>query len=704
MVSSMHAATPASPRICFEEFEADLQTQELLRSGRRVRLPNQSFIVLAMLLQKPGQLVTREDLRKALWPKDTYVEYDQALNAAVNRLREALRDSADSPRYIETLPRRGYRFIAAIQPSADPTPAMAATSPIPPTSQPNRRWLAVGAALVAVFAAAWILPRTFQSPRAAATLTPFTSLPDREIAPTFSPTGNELAFAWNGARANSPGFHLQVKSLDSERVLQFTHRPATWLVPAWSHDGKQIAFARSAGADSGIFVVPALGGEERRLLNATIPAGDLAQVAWSADDKELLYTGTGPSGANALYRLPLESLQPVLLELPVDCWDAGAGTYSPDGRNIAFVCTRSIAVYSIHTMRADGTHLRKRADVQGYPKGIAWAADGKRIVFANDSGDGGGLWQVDEDGNVSRMAFGEEASAPASARRGNRLAYVRNREAIDIWRVDLAAAVPEQSATRFIFSTRVQMLPQYSPDGRYIAFQSNRSGSTEIWVVAADGSNPVRVSSFNGPLTGAPTWCSDSKRLAFDSRAPGISALYIADIEQRLPRRVDASIENLALPAWAADCTSLLASDGNQQSYLISLASGTAQRFTAHPSYYSSINGDRVVFNVKAVGGVTLWQKQLGGTAEKPLDGMPLLSYSDSWTATGNGIYFTQVSDDPRLVRFYDFATRQVRAVVRLAKSPAAFGGLGLSVSPDGRYLLYTQVAEHESDIVLLTY
>src|SRR4051812_37052301 len=119
----MDSATPTGTRICFEDFEADLRTRELLRSGRRVRLPNQSFVVLATLLEQPGQLVTREELRKALWPKDTHVEYEQALNAAVNRLREALRDSADSPRYVETLPRRGYRFIGVIRPTAQSAPA-----------------------------------------------------------------------------------------------------------------------------------------------------------------------------------------------------------------------------------------------------------------------------------------------------------------------------------------------------------------------------------------------------------------------------------------------------------------------------------------------------------------------------------------------------------------------------------------------------
>src|SRR6185437_2443354 len=93
--------------IRFEAFEANLRTQELFRSGRQVRLPNQAFRILAALLERPGELVSREELRKRVWREGTHVEYERGLNAAVNRLREALKDSAEAPRFIETLPKRG---------------------------------------------------------------------------------------------------------------------------------------------------------------------------------------------------------------------------------------------------------------------------------------------------------------------------------------------------------------------------------------------------------------------------------------------------------------------------------------------------------------------------------------------------------------------------------------------------------------------
>ena len=125
-------------RIRFEDFEADLGTEELFKSGTKLRLPHQSFCVLAMLLERAGQLVTREELRARLWPAGTLIEYDPRLNAAVNRLREALLDSAEAPRFIETLPKRGYRFIAAIAVVLPSPPEVDMASSAGPAANPSR--------------------------------------------------------------------------------------------------------------------------------------------------------------------------------------------------------------------------------------------------------------------------------------------------------------------------------------------------------------------------------------------------------------------------------------------------------------------------------------------------------------------------------------------------------------------------------------
>jgi TolB-like protein/DNA-binding winged helix-turn-helix (wHTH) protein len=138
-----------SDALVFGEFEANLRTRELLRNGVRLRLPDQSFQLLTMLMQCPGELVSRADIQKALWPSDTFVDFDHGLNNAMNRLRDVLGDSADSPRFIETLPRRGYRFVANVKKAENGAPSVALPSEAltvqePPKSRSYRRiWLSV---------------------------------------------------------------------------------------------------------------------------------------------------------------------------------------------------------------------------------------------------------------------------------------------------------------------------------------------------------------------------------------------------------------------------------------------------------------------------------------------------------------------------------------------------------------------------------
>ncbi len=108
-------ATPSNGfRLVFGLFEADLSSGELCRQGRRVRLQEQPFRILAMLLERPGEVVTREEVRKQLWPDGTFVDFDEGLDTALKKLRYALGDSAQNPTFIETIPRRGYRFIAPV--------------------------------------------------------------------------------------------------------------------------------------------------------------------------------------------------------------------------------------------------------------------------------------------------------------------------------------------------------------------------------------------------------------------------------------------------------------------------------------------------------------------------------------------------------------------------------------------------------------
>src|SRR5882724_8316398 len=271
---TMNGTNPG--RVKFGPFEADLHTHEIWKFGVKIKLVGQPFEVLAILLNRPGELVTREELREQLWPGDMFVDFDHGLNAAVNKLREALNDSVETPRYVETLPRRGYRFIARVAKSGEeanqPAPVDApspfssaertelpkavepARTPFPEVqfqSGKPRRWLAylvgsvAGLALVVVLLSAWLLRKSVHGAdphltgAAVQRIRPLTNLAEETSEPGFS--------------------GIYVKELGSEEMRQITSSVSDcW--PAWAPDGRTIAFARFADKNDdniGIFIASA---------------------------------------------------------------------------------------------------------------------------------------------------------------------------------------------------------------------------------------------------------------------------------------------------------------------------------------------------------------------------------------------------------------------------------------------------------------
>lgn len=698
--------TPPATRLRFGDFIADLSSQELFRSGTPVRLANQSFVALAALLERPGQLVTREELRARVWPDNRVVEFEQGLNAIINRLREALGDDADSPSYVETLPRRGYRFIGSVQADTPAAPGPVAPPSVElPRTERGSPWLITIAVVLAIGVALLAVWRTRDSGTPPAMVTPLTSLVGEERMPALSPDGRRVVFAWNGETPEMPGFDLFVKPVDSEMRVKLTRSPAGAIGAAWSPDGAQLAFARTSArpgdGNSGVFLIPATGGKERRLVDAAFAQESLMQPAWSPDGKRLAYAAVDDESRSQTVRiLTLDGARSSPLAKAPACWHAGAPAWSPDGRQLALVCMTSIAVYGVYLVDLErDAEPRLIARLQGFPQGMSWPERRGRLLVANDSGDGGGIWELELDGTLHRPAIAEEDLGSGVSAVGGRIAYSRARQVVEIWRVQLLPGAAR--STRWIYSTREQMTPRYSPDGARIAFQSNRSGSPEIWVADADGANPIRLTSFDGPLTGAPAWCSDGRRLAFDSRESGTSAIYIVDTFERVPRRVETPQTNLALPVWSADCQWLLASDGRAALYRVPAQGGEAQLFTKQRSYQAEVVGDRVVFNVAETGAVVLWTKPLAGGEETPVPDMPQLSYSDAWTANDAAIYFTDIKRQPVTLLRHVFATGNLEVVAGIPNLPTPLGGLGLAVSADGKTLLYTHTADSQSDVVL---
>src|SRR5215831_12844194 len=236
----------------FENFEVDLRSGELRKSGVKLRFGGQPFQVLTILLERPGDVVTREELQKRLWP-DTFVDVDHNLNTAVNRIREVLGDSAESPRFVETLPRRGYRFIAPLNGSGGA--GVAAVSPSnepqinPSESLAKQFWhrsyvlLAISATALVALVAFLVYKRYEPISPVERGLTRLTSDEGLQFGATWSPDGRFIAYSSD--RGGKLGIWIQQLGIGGP--VQIAKGPGDKWEPAWSPDGKHIAYRSENG-------------------------------------------------------------------------------------------------------------------------------------------------------------------------------------------------------------------------------------------------------------------------------------------------------------------------------------------------------------------------------------------------------------------------------------------------------------------------
>jgi len=707
-------ATPAHPRRLarFGAFEVDLDSGELRRSGVRISLQEQPFQLLAALLERPGELVTREDLQHRLWPADTYVDFDRSLNKAASKLREALGDHAETPRFVETIPRRGYRFVAPVESvGGEVKPEV---SPSPPTVA-RTRWRSValpGVAVVMVALAGlgiWLLRSRADSPVTYLRAIPLTAYPGFERDPSFSPDGNQIAFSWNGERQDN--YDIYVKLIGPGAPLRLTTDPEQDRGPAWSPDGRWIAFVRfPSNGQSAVFVIPALGGPERKLgdLNAR---GSIrfTWLAWTKDSRWLVVSDAGlmqdPGG---LFLLSIETGERRrLTSVP-----SSDPAVSPDGRQLAFVRFSGQNVGDVHLV-----DLSEDLGLVGEPRRLTslnqvaaspvWTPDGREVLFSSGGyWDRRRLWRIAASRGSSPRPepMGEDSGGLAVSWSARRLAYVRDSLDSDVWRINLRGpGEPAGPPVKLISSTRPDWSPEYSPDGKRIAFASHRSGSQEIWVSNADGTNPVQSTSSAGPLTSNPRWSPDGQSILFDSHSGGPRDLYLISPDGGRPRRLTSGPELGSEARWSRDGKWIyFVSDrsGRKEAWKMPASGGAPVQVTKNggAAAFESTDGRLLYYAKSTRTPTTLWKVPVGGGEETQVSEAPL-SYSSNFVVVEEGIYFVSARAwlAPGVLYFFSFATRALKPVATVS-----IWSYGLAISPDRRSILYSQFDQAGSDLMLV--
>lgn len=509
----MAVAPNPSKVLRFGVFEADLEKRELRKQGIKLKIYDQPFEILVTLLGRAGEIVSREDLRQKLWPSETFVDFDHSINAAVNRLRDTLGDSADSPRFIETLARRGYRFVAPVE--AVMTGAAASTIPVPatPRRRGNREVLAWSLLGVAALAFAVLLstylrhnvppapPIRFQIP-----------LPDKvslasDDYPVLSPDGRSFVFTGRDA----DGRHLWIHSLDSltTRVLPVT---GEFYFPFWSPDSRFVAFfyfdensgpqlrkldtsteaelticslkGPVAGGtwgrngtilfaqSSDVYSVSAAGGEPKRVLNPE-PAC-----------KVRLLPSFLPDGRHFLYECLASEAEGAENLASIDSKDTRS--LMPDASNVAYAKPGFLVYGRQGTLFArpfDLKTLRLTGEASPIAQQVGRELDDRESHFSvSDNGvliyhghsnltqpawydrNGVRLSSIGEPGDYEWISLSPDDARLAVGRRDTHTNY------LNIWTLELASGI----SSRQTFQHTDDWCPVWSPDGHEFVFVSNR--------------------------------------------------------------------------------------------------------------------------------------------------------------------------------------------------------------------------------------
>jgi Tol biopolymer transport system component/DNA-binding winged helix-turn-helix (wHTH) protein len=724
----------------FDSFVLDAISRRLMRHTEPVPLTSRAFDLLLILLQNSNRLMGKDELMNAVWQDAAVEEANLAVN--ISALRKALGEVSSERRYIITVPGRGYKFLANVIQSADLLPDY--TSPecaevkitekafleagtiveepkvqvVPETtifSEPKRHHLVIAAGILLLICAV-ILSVSFRGnrkqrlSRLPVKVSPFTTMQGDELEPAFSPDGRQIAFVRGGEDPVTGSNGVYVKLLNSETPLKITSKPGDYASPVWSPDGRFVAFTRRFEDDIGMYVVPALGGAERKLISGNWEGESSAQIDWSPDGRFIAFAERLKDDAQepyCIYLLSIETLEKTRITFAsVPGLGDRLPMFSPDGKMIAFTRVSAEGT-GIFLVPSTGGDIRRILFEKKIIMGLVWTADGDLIFSSNRDGTRS-LWRVSTDADEpEKQTFGtEEAAFPAISCQGNLLAYEQSSEDSNIWRLELGkAAEKNKKAEIIISSTRRDAGVDISPDSKRIAYESDRTGSSEIWVCNSDGSDNLQLTIFVVGNVRAPRWSPDGRQIAFQYYIRGQTDIHVVDASGGQPHQLTEDVTNESVPTWSRDGRTIYFSsnrDGLDQLWKIPVEGGTAIKLTDSEAGNAIESADGHILYHSARFSSGIWQLPIqGGTGIRLLE-FPERGFWAYWALVEKGIYYIRSDGkDHFMIEFFDFTTRKAKLIAPLEKIPTPWEK-GFAVSADGNWLLYSQLDQHNSDIMLV--
>jgi serine/threonine protein kinase len=634
-------------------------------------------------------------------------------------------------RCLRKTPARRYQSMADLKVALEDLAAESESARKTPA--PRRRWVSV-AILPVLLLAGYLAWRFARGPESAEPLAaiPLSTRPGVHRYPTFSPDGNHIAFTWHGSKNDNPDIYVQQIGSAGE-PLRLTNDPGDDHSPVWSPDGKWIAFLRRRweSRSNEVRLVPPLGGPERKIAEILMmnPSVWAPYMTWCADSSCLVASHTpGEGKPPALFVVSLDGEKRQLTDpQPPSAGDTNP-SISPDGSALIFRRNASgpftgqlfhLALGEGMTAAAEPRRITPPNLDAGAP---AWMPDGREILFS--LGHGGlrrlALTGGDPDRSApARLPYvGENGQMPVVSRplpgRPPRLAYIRVLRDFNFWRVETpapGAAATSPPVASALSSTKEDYHPDFSPDGRRVAFGSARVGDSEIWVAAPDGSNAVRLTT-GATGSGFPRWSPDGERILYLASPEGQWEVYVVPAAGGRPRNVTSHPSMDAWATFSADGKWIyFTSDrsGGFQLWKVPSSGGEALQLTRNGAILprESPDGAWIYYNQSMDKPSPLWRvPPAGGEPEKVLDGVVLANfavrsdgiyYIDRPTGPGGSFFIDPTGGETRLQHF-DLKTRRTTTVARNLGNVF----IGLTISPDARTILYTRLDSSIDDLMLV--
>ncbi len=598
------------------------------------------------------------------------------------------------------------------------THARPAHAPGPPPPAHRTSWLLAWAAVVMALAlAAGAFLGLFESEKPVAQeplrAVPFTTYPGREIDPDFSPDGEQVVFSWDGENQDSRDIY--VKRLESDTPVRLTSHAASDRSPAWSPDGRWIAFQRREDGQGSVLLIPSIGGPERKLTDLDSAAEFGSKMAWLPDSTGLIVPDGRPL---SIFVVSIETGERrELVAAPDVRFLRHNVVLSPDGQTLAFTggefSNRRMQLLDLGADFEPIAPPRMMGSAGlGRTSPLAWSPDGSSLIVGTVRGLTGELGRVSiaDPDRIQPLAFAGPGSywAAVSAR-ANRLVFGRNHRDWNLGVLRKSAAEPELwEIGSFPSSTRLESGPQFSPDGKQLVFESDRSGNLGIWISQADGSGAKELWVVDGVASGMPRWSPDGRRVAFDTTAGGNFNIQVISSSGGSPLPVTDDSTKEQIPSWSVDGNWVYFSSnrsGRPEIFRISATGGEPEQITEGGGVipFESPDGRFVYFlerGLNSAGSSPLWKVPTGG-GEKSL--VLERVWARNYALSRRGVYFIEPpseQSEPYAFKLLDSASGDIQTLAMLP--PGVVPGHSLTVSPDEQTIVYTYTAASDTDLMLV--